>query len=124
MWRALAISVVMGVTIGASQGPEVHNVMREKLTHTQKILEALVTSDWATLETQSRALEQLTQDPRWTALRYPEFARHSAAFVRAVGLLHAAAARRDLEEAPKTYAAMTLQCIECHRYIARARIAR
>jgi hypothetical protein len=115
--------VIMTVTANGSQGPELNAVMREKLGHAQKILEAVVTSDWISLETHSRELEQLTNDPRWMVLKYPEYARHSAAFVRAVQALHAAAAQRDLEKTPKAYVAMTLQCVECHRYLARARIA-
>lgn len=96
--------------------------MREKLVHAQKILEAVVTSDWVSLETHSRQLERLTEDPRWTVLKYPEYAKHSTAFKRAVQDLHAAAVRRDLDKAPEAYNAVTLKCVECHRYLARARI--
>jgi len=125
MWRSLALTIVvaMSVTIVGSQGPEVNSVMRQKLAHAQKILEAVVTSDWTGLETHSRELEQLTKDPRWTVLTFPEYAKHSAAFVRSVQALHTAAAQRDLEKAPNAYVAVTLQCVECHRYLARARIA-
>ena len=98
--------------------------MREKLEHAQRILAAVVTSDWVSLETNSRQLEQLTNDPRWMALKYPEYARYSTAFIRAVQDLHRAAAQRDLEKTPQAYVAMTLKCVECHRYVARARIAR
>jgi hypothetical protein len=97
--------------------------MREKLDRTQKILEAVVTSDWVSLETQSRELEQLTNDPRWMVLKYPEYARRSSAFVRAVQTLHTAAAQRDLDKTPKAFVVVTLQCVECHRYLARARVA-
>jgi hypothetical protein len=125
MWRSLALTcvLVMSVTANGSQGPELKRVMREKLAHAQKILEAVVTSDWPSLETHTRELEQLTKDPRWTVLNYPEYARHSAAFVQAVQALHTAAAQRDLEKSPKAYVTVTLQCVECHRYLARARIA-
>jgi hypothetical protein len=124
MWRSLTmISIVLGVTVAPSQGPELTSVMREKLAHAQKILEAVVTSDWDSLETHTRQLEQLTQDPRWMVLQYREYARHSSAFVRAVQMLHTAAAQRDLEKTPKAYVAVTLQCVECHRYLARERIA-
>lgn len=99
------------------------NVMREKLGHTQKILEAVVTSDWVSLETHSRELERLTNDPRWMILNYPEYSRHSRAFVRSVQALHTAAAQRDLEKTPVAYVAVTLQCVECHRYLARQRFA-
>jgi hypothetical protein len=107
-----------------SQGPEVNTLMREKLVHTQKILEAVVTSNWLELEMQSRELKQLTSDPRWTVFKYPEYASHSAAFVRAIEALHTAAAQRDLEKTPNAYVAVTLQCVECHRYLARARVAK
>jgi hypothetical protein len=124
MWRSLTmIGVMLGVTASPGQGPELNTVMREKLGHAQKILEAVVTSDWVSLETHSRELEQLTNDPRWTILKYPEYARHSAAFVRAVQALHTAAAQRDLEKTPRAYINVTMQCVACHRYLARARIA-
>jgi len=124
MWRSITmIGGLAGLMAALSQGPELRTVMREKLEHTQKILEAVVTSDWPSLETHSRELERLTNDPRWMVLKYPEYAQHSAAFVRAVQALHTAAAQRDLEETPKAYTNLTLQCVACHRYLARARIA-
>ncbi len=115
--------MLLGIAASPAQGPDVGNVMREKLTHAQKMLEAVVTSDWNQLDRHSRALEQLTNDPRWTALKYPEYARHSTAFVRTVRDLRDAAVARDLDKAPHAYTAMTLQCVECHRYLARARMA-
>jgi len=127
----IAVSAAL-VTAGASsparpaavvQAPEVNTLMRDKLTHTQKILEAVVTSNWFELETQTREIEQLTNDPRWTVFKYPEYAKHSAEFMRAIRALHEAAAQRDLDKTPKAYVALTLQCVECHRYLARARIA-
>ncbi len=117
-------AVALGLAATPAQGPAVASVMREKLGHAQKLLEAVVTSDWASLETHSQALERLTEDPRWAALKYPEYARHSAAFVRAIEDLHRAAAQRDQEKTPQAYVAVTLKCVECHRYLARARIAR
>jgi hypothetical protein len=125
MLRSLAIAgvVVMSVTASGSQGPELNAVMREKLVHAQKILEAVVTSDWIGLETHSRELERLTSDQRWMVLKYPEYSRHSASFVASVRALHSAAAQRELEQTPKAYVNMTLQCVECHRYLARMRIA-
>ena len=124
-WRVVvAVSAFLGLAASPSQGPELDRIMREKLDHAQKILEAVVTSDWVSLETHSRELEQLTKDPRWMVLKYPEYARHSSAFVRAVQELHRRAAQRDLDKTPQAYVAVTLSCVECHRYLARARIAK
>jgi hypothetical protein len=123
-WFAvLMFSAVVGLAVGPNQGPRLKGVMRVKLDHAQKILEAVVTSDWVGLETHSRELQRLTADPGWTVLKYPEYAKHSTAFVQAIQVLHRAAAQRDLEETPKAYVAVTLQCVECHRYLARQRIA-
>jgi len=124
-WCAAAtVAALCGLGASPGQGPALNRVMREKLGHTQKILEAVVTSDWVALETHSRELEQLTNDPRWMVLKLPEYSRHSAAFVTAIQTLHRAAAQRDLEATPKAYIDVTLQCIDCHRYLARERIAR
>jgi cytochrome c556 len=123
-WRALVLcGALLSVSATPSQGPEVKNVMREKLQLAQRILEAVVISDWVNLETNSEALARLTSDRRWTALKYPEYAKQSAAFVRAVEALRSAAVERDLNKAPKAYATLTLQCVECHRYMARQRLA-
>jgi hypothetical protein len=121
---AIIVAAFCGFAAGPNQGPQMNRVMREKLGHTQKILEAVVTSDWVSLETHSRELERLTNDPRWTMLTLPEYARHSAAFVTAIQALHRAAAQRDLEQTPTAYIDVTLRCVDCHRYLARERIAR
>lgn len=118
IWLAAAV-----FSASAGDRPPLNRVMREKLVVTQKILETVVTSDWVGLEMAADALERLTDDPRWTALKYPEYSRHSNAFKQAIGALHTAAAQRDLNATPKAYVTVTLQCVECHRYLARARIA-
>lgn len=125
IWRSVAMcGALASIAATPSQGPEFHNVMREKLGHAQKILEAVVTSDWVTLETESRELERITREPRWMVLKYPEYVRQSDAFVKAIQALHTAAAQRDLEATPQAYVAMTLQCVACHRYLARQRVAK
>jgi hypothetical protein len=121
---AIGLSALLGVTAHGGQTQQLNRVMRDKLAYAQQTLEAIVTSDWVSLETNSRELEQLTNDPRWMVLKYPEYARHSAAFVQAIRDLHQAAAQRDLEKAPQAYIAVTLKCVECHRYLARQRLAR
>ena len=123
-WRlaVLLLALVHAATTTA-QGPAVDRVMRRKLEVSQKILEAVVTSRWSDLEARARDLEDLTNDPAWRVLTAPEYATHSNAFRLTVRTLHDAAARRDLEATPKAYIAVTLSCVDCHRYLARSRIA-
>jgi hypothetical protein len=120
----VATLALCSVGAAPSQSSPLDRVMRQKLVQMQKILEAVVTSDWVALETQSRELERLTTEPAWTSLKLPEYAKYSAAFIGAVHVLRQAAAQRDLDATPKAYAAVTLKCVECHRYLARARIAK
>ena len=123
-WRLVALFFAFAhITTTMAQGPAVDRLMRRKLDVSQKILEAVVTSRWSDLEARARDLEDLTRDPAWQVLKAPEYATHSNAFRETVRALHAAAAARDLEATPKAYIAVTLSCVECHRYLARSRIA-
>jgi cytochrome c556 len=124
-WQgALVLLALLSVPVTSAQGPALDRLMRKKLDCSQKILEAVVTSRWTELEARSRELEALTNDPAWTVLTLSEYSRHSQAFREAARSLHAAAVKRDLEATPQAYAALTLSCVQCHRYLARNRIAR
>jgi hypothetical protein len=120
----VALVVLWSLVVTPAQGPDLNRLMQRKLVHAQEILKAVVTSDWVALETNSRELERLTRDPAWMVLQYHEYRQHSDAFIRAIQTLHRAAAQRDLEASPRAYVDMTLKCVECHRYLARARLAR
>jgi hypothetical protein len=99
-------------------------VMRQKLAHSQKILEAILTSDFALLERESAALAKVTESPAWaSALRGPEYVRQSEAFLRVLRELGAAARAHDLDLAAQEYTALTLTCFNCHRHMKDQRIA-
>ena len=68
---AIAV-VLLTVPTMADQTVQLHAVMRQKLIHSQAILGAVVTSDWATLDRESRALFKATQDPAWIMMTAPE----------------------------------------------------
>jgi hypothetical protein len=89
----LLIAITSGALLSAQTTP-MKPVMRAKLDHSQRILEAVVTSNWQLLDHESRAMALVVRDPAWASMVMPEFVRHSEAFLR------------------------------CHRYLARARIVR
>ena len=96
--------------------------MRTKLEHSQKILEAVVTSNWPLLDRESREMALIVRDPVWSSLVMPEYLRYSDAFVRATSDLTEAAKTRDLEAASLGLISLTTSCVSCHRYVARSRI--
>ena len=106
----------------SSQTIRLNQVMRSKLEHSQKILEAVVTSNWQLLDAQTKEMARITRDPAWSVLQFPEYARHSAAFLRATDDLAEAARLRDLEGASLGFVALSTSCVSCHRYLARSRI--
>jgi hypothetical protein len=118
---ALAASLI--VSNSSAQTTALNRLMRQKLEQSQGMLAAVVTSNWADLERRSEALIRITNDPAWMVLNSPEYARQSQAFLRATQDLIDAAKRRDLDAAPPAYVSLTLSCVQCHRYVARARIA-
>jgi len=107
----------------AAQTPQTQQVMRQKLVHAERLLAALVTSDWVALDRQSRALQAVTKQPGWDVFRLPEFSKYTAAFQRATQALAAAAGERDQRTALAAYNGLVTSCVECHRYVARARLA-
>jgi hypothetical protein len=117
----LLIAVTAGSTPSA-QTPRMKQVMRGKLDHSQRILEAVVTSNWPLLDRESREMAMVVRDPAWSALTMPEYLRHSEAFLRATNDLTEAAKLRDLESASLGLISLTTSCVSCHRYLARARI--
>jgi cytochrome c556 len=127
--RPVIVAVVLVAACGAiappahAQTTALNRVMRQKLEHAQAILAAVVTSKWADLERNSRALAALTDDPAWMVMKTPEYTKQSEAFVRAANDLVEAAGRRDQEAVPLAYVTLTMRCVQCHRYTARARIA-
>jgi hypothetical protein len=99
-------------------------VMQRKLEASQQLLAALVTSNWVALDRGSRALKALTDDPGWDQMRLPEFQKQTGAFVQSTDALIAATGRRDQREALAAYNGVVTSCVECHRYVSRARIVK
>jgi hypothetical protein len=125
---AIWLCVILGLSIGASadQGPPpLSRIMKAKLTHSQAILGAVVTSNWTVLDRESRALALVVRDPAWTmALTEPGYLRQSDAFSRALQDVIEASAKRDLESAADAQIALTASCVRCHVHMTRRRIAK
>jgi cytochrome c556 len=113
----------MSGAVVAAQTPATGRLMREKLAHSQKILEAILTSNFALLDRESAALARVTKLPAWTVLKGPEYQRQSEAFLKALKELQDAAKDHDLDAAAQRYNALTMTCFGCHRYMKDRRLA-
>jgi hypothetical protein len=122
---AISFTAALSVTTAADQAPSLSSVMRTKLARSQAILAAVVKSDWAALDRESRALAIVVREPVWVAsLTEPEYLRQSDAFNRALQDLIEASAKRDLEAAGNAQVMLTASCVRCHLHMTRRRIAK
>jgi hypothetical protein len=120
---AIAVTMVLHSVEAPAQTVQTSQVMRQKLAESQQILAAVVTSNWTALDRHTRALEALTNQPGWDVMHLPEYHDQTVGFQRALAQLSAAVGQRDQRTAVTAYNALVTSCVECHRYVARARIA-
>jgi Cytochrome C' len=122
-WMAVLLFACLALGADAhAQTPQTMRLMREKLARASALLSALVTSDWATMGRESRALAVIPTRPGWEVLQYPEFANDSRAFTTAVQALADASSARDQAGALTAYNALVSSCVECHKNVGRRRI--
>ena len=91
--------------------------MREKLDHSQKVLEALALEDFYTMEQRSKKLSAMTQEATWQAFQNPDYAQHSATFRRHANSLTRAAQEKDIDAATLAYVRLTMSCVDCHKLV-------
>ena len=122
--RCLIIAIVVLCACNASaQTARTGRLMREKLQHSQRILQAVTTSDWGMLQRETQALTAVTKSPTWTELMTPQFRPYAAGFQKALAELTNAAERRDYDAAGSSYVALTSACLACHKHVMNSRIA-
>jgi hypothetical protein len=115
--------IVAFLSRAEGQTEQTKQVMQQKLAQSQQLLAAVVTSNWAALTQRTQALESLTRQPGWQFLQTTEYRNYTVAFEKAMQALAAAAQQRDQRTAAMAYNQLVDSCVECHRYVARSRIA-
>jgi len=121
---ALLCGVALPSGTARAQTARTGNVMREKLGHAQKLLEALTTSNRDLLVHESAEMVRISKSPQWAELKTRELAIYTDNFLKSVAALDAAAQRNDFDTAASQYTAMTTACYQCHRRLKDLRIAK
>ena len=119
----LGVALVLAASFTSGQTTATRQVMREKLVHAERILEAVMKSDFPLLERESEALSRMPELAGWMVLNTPEYVRYSRAFVGAVEDLRQAGVDHDLDAAALRYTSVTMACYQCHRYVKSTRLA-
>jgi len=122
----LAIAAFVGVIALLAQSRNSlrsKELMREKLGHAQRVLEAITLENFDLLRTHAGKLRALTEQPSWNLFDTAEYAEQSLTFKRNVDTLSKAARERNLDAATLAYTKVTFSCVECHKYIRDRKVA-
>jgi hypothetical protein len=121
-WMLLPVaSLTMWAVIASFAQPNVpvstKEFMREKLGHSQKVLDALAMEDFYTMEQRSKKLSAMTQEATWQAFQNPDYTQPGATFRQHANSLTKAAQEKDLDRATLAYVRSTMSCVDCHKLV-------
>jgi len=91
--------------------------MREKLEHSQRLLGALATEDYVTLQKLSERLSAMTQHADWQAFQNPDYTAFSATFRTHANALTKASKDKNIDASTLAYVRMTMSCVDCHKFV-------
>lgn len=102
---------------------ETQVMMQAKLSHTQKVLEGLVTQDFEAIEKSAAALSKISLTPPPDLTKAGDksdkqvYEHFRMEFARLAGQLEGHARRKELEATAYVQQNLTATCIACHDYI-------
>lgn len=128
-WLAAGVAALVVAAFLSGQvrsEPPANNLkdfMRVKLADSQKVLEGLTTGDYDIIAKNSQAMSLLSLESNWQVLQTPEYLDRSREFRRTADALTKAAKEKNLDGAALAYVQLTMNCINCHKYVRGVRMA-
>lgn len=118
----MVVAVLLGATVTLTFGQNrksraTKEFMRDKLELSQKILEGLANEDYDLMIAKATRLSAMSQEAGWQAFENPDYAEHSATFRKNVDSLIRAAKKKNLDGATLAYVRMTMNCVDCHKFV-------
>jgi hypothetical protein len=114
------VTVLLAVNGHSQQVPSElkgRQFMHRKLEHSQKVLEGIVLEDFDLIEKNARTLSLLSQAAEWQILPSADYKKHSEQFRRTAESLGKAAREKNIDGSALAYVQLTLNCVECHKYV-------
>ena len=112
-----AIGLMTGLRVAVAADLPTAEVMRQKLAHSQGVLEGIVKEDYDRLALNAQKLVQLSQTTGWYSRQTPEYELFTTEFRRHAQTLVKAAKEKNLDAATGAYMQMTVSCVSCHKYM-------
>ncbi len=102
----------------------VRRIMRQKLQHSQKVLEGVAEADFDVIISNANDLIALSNLAEWRVLKTPMYELLSNEFRRSAENLVRTSKDKNLDGAALAYVDLTLTCVKCHKHIREVRMSR
>jgi hypothetical protein len=115
----LSMTMLSGDTSSADNEkklPKADKLMREKLKHSQILLEGLAINDFDKITKSAEELIRISNAAEWVALKTPQYEVHTNNFRRAAETIIKKAKEKNLDGATLGYVDMTVTCVRCHQH--------
>jgi hypothetical protein len=138
-WSALLGAAVCLLTTGWAAGPQekkdkpaqkeekeesgVARFMRAKLASSQQVLEGLVTEDFKLVKTGAKRMQIMSRAAEWQVIGGPVYEQYSSDFRRSAEDLVKQAEKKNVDGATLTYMRLTMNCVNCHRFVRESKVA-
>jgi cytochrome c553 len=122
----VALGMLVMVTVQPSAGDaRLQTIMRTKLSNTQVLLKAIVTTDYGEIDRAAAALSRISEAEivSWQSPPRAEYTDQAMLFMTSVTEIRAAAKRHDIQAVGDEYSTLVSTCIRCHTYVRDARLA-
>ncbi len=97
--------------------------MRQKLTDSEKVLEGLVTEDFAQIQKAAAEMHTLSQAEQWQVFNTPTYDLYSREFEKGCDQLETAAKEKNIDRASLAWIRVTMTCLSCHKHVRNAKVA-
>jgi len=120
----ILLSASIPLVSGHEQQGKLHELMRQKLSAAQKVLEGIALNDFERIAENGEDLIRISKLAEWRVFKTPRYDLHSDEFRRSADMLVARAKEKNLDGAALAYVEMTLTCVRCHKHVREIRMAR
>ena len=126
--RIVLVSLLLLLTssVGPAAGDaRMREIMRTKLTNTQVLLKAIVTTDYREIDRAAGALTRISEAEivSWQNPPKREYIDQAMLFMTSIDDLREASRKRDIEGVGAAYSNLITTCVHCHAYVRDARVA-
>lgn len=119
MLTAVLASMAAGSVLSGAGSAQTDraDLMKQKLTDAQALLEGLALEDFEKIEQSAKQLNQLSIEAQWVEAYSPLYGKFGTEFRNAADRIVESAKERNLEGATLNYVQLVMVCVHCHKAI-------